>query len=344
MHISQDKKQAALVGWVGFGGHPDLLYLNSFPSPLRNVSFELASLVGVYMYIYTHEGIQSHEGLGQLGQSEIDQAIKAAKRQWKIHLDRQKRYIAGKNITASLKEEAKAWKWFAEGVFLEGLKAVYESQAGVPLNYRNYPVTKVDPKVDPKTGKPGKDNPWRLSTKRQNFSQLEANGSFCLGASRAMAFRTLFGLDKPIYRQVLTELKKGIEAAKASGDIVTEATLIISRIVSHKHDPGSLKQFNLDLASRYGIKNVIVRNASRKEAEDALKQGAPIIAGLKGYDPGHWVLVQKSPRGQYWANDPILDKGVRKISLSEFDGRFELIVDATTDDLITPNEAGKYKK
>jgi len=294
------------------------------------------------MYIYKHEGIQAHEGLGQLGQSDIDQAIGAAKRQMKSHLDLQKKFAAGagktNDGTAAAKEAAKYWEWSRERDFLEGLKAVYEAQSGVRLSYRNYPVTKVDPS----TGKPGKDNPWRPSPKRQVFDQGEADGSFCLGASRAMAFRTLFGLDKPSNRTVLTDLKKKIEAAKESGDTNTEAALIISRIVSHLHDPGSLKQFNQDLKSRYGIKNTIVRNASRSEAFDALKQGAPIIADLQG--GWHWVLVQRSPRGQLWTNDPLSGNGVRKISSNELGSRFELIVDAKTYGPITPNNAREHQK
>ncbi|MGH8535275.1 MAG: hypothetical protein ACREXM_02145 [Gammaproteobacteria bacterium] len=214
---------------------------------------------------------------------------------------------------------------------------MYESQAGVPLSYRSYPVTKVDP-----TGKSGKDNPWRKSTKRQPFSPLEQGGSFCLGASRAMAFRTVFGLDKPSNRAVLSGLNKKIEAAKASGNTDAEAKLIISRIVSHSHDPGSVKQFNQDLASRYGIKDAIVRNASRSEAFDALKKGAPIIADLQ--DGWHWVLIQRSPRGQLWANDPLSGSGVRRISSSELASRFELIVDAKTGGPITPDKAGAYQK
>jgi hypothetical protein len=88
---------------------------------------------------------------------------------------------------------------------------------------------------------------------------------------------------------------------------------------------------------RYGIKNTIVRNASRSEAFNALKQGAPIIADLEG--GSHWVLVQRSPRGQLWANDPLSGSGVRKISSSELGSRFELIVDANSGDPITANKA-----
>jgi hypothetical protein len=146
----------------------------------------------------------------ELEVKDIDQAIRAAKRQMQIHSDLQGKYNKTNDGTAARKEFEKHWEWSREHDFLERLKALYESQAGVPLNYTLYPVTKVDPK----TGMKGKENPWRLSTKRQPFSQGEANGSFCLGAARSMAFRALFGLDKPRYRAVLTDLKKKIEAAK----------------------------------------------------------------------------------------------------------------------------------
>ena len=294
------------------------------------------------MYIQTDEGKPAQVGLGQLGQGEIDQAINMAKRQMQVHVELRRKYAAGagktNDGTAAAKEAAKYWEWSRERDFLEQLKAVHESQAGVPLSYRDYPVTQKDPT----TGKVNKNGPWRLSTKREDFSQAEADGSFCLGAARSMVFRTLLGLDKPTNRAILTDLKKKIEAAKASGNIDAEARLLISRIVSHKHAPGSIKQFNQDLASRYGIKNTIVRDASRSQAFDALKRGAPIIADLEG--GWHWVLVQRSPRGQLWANDPLPGYGVRKISSNELGARFELIVDATTGDPITRNKAGAYKK
>jgi hypothetical protein len=289
------------------------------------------------MYIRSYEGLQAFEGLGQLGQNDIDQEITAAKRQIQFQAKR--------------REIAKTWEWLRELAFLKGLKAVYESQAGVPLGFKLhrspsgstcdfftlYPVTKKDAK----TGRPGKDNPWRQSMTPERFCKAEDDGSFCLGASRGMAFRTLFGLDKPSNRTVLKDLKTKIDEAKKSGDTAAEAALIISRIVSHSHDPGSVKQFNQDLASRYGIKNTIVRQASRSEAFDALKQGAPIIADLDG--GWHWVLVQRSPRGQLWANDPLSGSGVRKTSASELGSRFELIVDASTGDPITLEKADAHK-
>jgi hypothetical protein len=139
-------------------------------------------------------------------------------------------------------------EWAHEVDFLESLKATYESQAGVPLNYRRYPVTKTDPQ----TNRTGKDTLWRQSAKRQIFSPLEAGGSLCLGSARGMAFRSAFGLHKPSNRQVLTKLK--VE--------------------------------NEDLETRYGIKNVKVVSASRKDAFDALKNGAPIIADLEGDGTG----------------------------------------------------------
>jgi hypothetical protein len=285
---------------------------------------------------------QTRPGLGYLGQGEIDQAISMAKRQMQVHVERRDKYVVGavktNDGTAAAREAAKYWEWSRERDFLEWLKAVYESQAGIPLSYTHYPVTKVDPiskKID-------KNNPWRFSAIRQPFKQEEANGSFCLGTSRAMAFRTLFGLDKPKNRAILQDLKAKIEAAKAAGDMQTEARLLINRIVLHLHDPGSMNQFNQDLPARYGIKNTIVRNASRSQAFEALKRGAPIIADLEG--GWHWVLVQRSPRGQLWANDPLPYRGVRRISANDLGSRFELIVDATTGEPITPNKAGTYQK
>ena len=75
------------------------------------------------MYIHTHEAIQAHEGLGQLGQNDIDQAIGAAKRQMDKYVS-----SAAKtnNLTAALKEIAIYGEWSREHDFLEGLKAVYE--------------------------------------------------------------------------------------------------------------------------------------------------------------------------------------------------------------------------
>ena len=237
----------------------------------------------------------------------------------------------------------------AQKDFEQRLKAVAESQTGVPLNYSWYPVTQKDPK----TGTIRRDNKWRQSNKRSEFGRSgEAAGSFCLGAARSMAFRTLFGLDRPSYRQVLTDLKKEIEAAHDSNDVDTEAKLIIQRIVLHSHSSGSMEQFNQDIGQRYGIKNVNIRNASRTQAMNALKQGAPIIADL-GKSGWHWVLVHQSPRGGLWANDPldgpeVYDMKVKRGKVSnpadfELGSRFELIVDATTDVTITPDKAKDYK-
>jgi hypothetical protein len=213
-----------------------------------------------------------------------------------------------------------------------------------------YPVTKKHPF----TGKSDPANSWRQSSTLEKFCTDEDYGSFCLGAARSMAFRTIFGLDKPSNLDVLKDLKEKILAAKASKDTDTEARLIISRIVSHKHKPGSLKQYNQDLAQRYGIKNTIVRDISTSKTQtyaeawnkalNALKQGAPVIADLKDVTPGwHWVMVRRSPLGELWANDPLPDRRVRKISPRDFAGRFELIVDANTGKPITPDKAGAYK-
>ncbi|MGH8489141.1 MAG: hypothetical protein ACREXS_09840 [Gammaproteobacteria bacterium] len=70
------------------------------------------------MYIHTHEGTQAHEGLGQLDQSDIDQAIRVAKRQMQVHYDLQGKYAAGagktNDGTAARKEIAKYWEWSRE--------------------------------------------------------------------------------------------------------------------------------------------------------------------------------------------------------------------------------------
>jgi hypothetical protein len=266
--------------------------------------------------------------------SQVDRAISDAKQQMQAEYDL---YEKNSGLKAR-KHVKKYWEWSSEVDFLEGLKAVHETQAGVPLNYRDYPVTKTDPV----TGRSAKETPWRASTKRQAFDPLEAGGSFCLGSTRGMTFRTVFGLDKPTNREVLTKLKKDIEAAKASGATDVEAKLLISRIVSHLHDPGSLKQFNQDLESRYGVRNTMIRSATPREAFAALSQGVPVMADLEG--GWHWVMVQKSPRGQLWANDPLSGGGIRKISSGELGSRFEIIVDATTKEPIPLGKAGAYLK
>jgi hypothetical protein len=268
--------------------------------------------------------------------------IGAAKQRMEAHAARYDKLVAGagrtNNGTTARKEIREYWEWVGELAFLERLKAVYESQAGVPLNYRQYPVTKSDPVTEKIT----KDAPWRKSETRQVFDPSEAKGSFCLGTARGMAFRSLFGLDRPSYREVLTGLKKEIESAKALNDVNGEAQLLISRIVSHRHDPGSLKQFNQDLPSRYKIKNVLLRSASRKEALAALKEEVPVLADLeRGW---YWVLVQRSPRGVLWANDPLsLEGKIYEISSDKLGSRFEIIVDATTNEVITPAKAGAHK-
>lgn len=299
----------------------------------------------MYLYSKPYEAhIRAPIGFGEdaSDRSQIDQEIGAAKQRMQAHAARYDKLSAGagrtNDGTAARKEVGGYWEWAGELAFLLGLRQVYESQAGVPLNYRHYPITKSDSV----TGKITKNSLWRKSATRQLFDPSEANGSFCLGAARGMAFRSVFGLDRPSYRQVLTDLKKGIESAKTSNDVDSEAQLLISRIVSHRHDPGSLKQFNQDLPSRYTIKNVLLRSASRDEAFAALKLGAPVLADLQG--GWHWVLVQRSPRGVLWANDPLsLEGKIYKIPPEKLGSRFEMIVDATTNDPITPGKAGAYK-
>lgn len=225
-------------------------------------------------------------------------------------------------------------------IFLEKIKTLHETQRGVPLSYDQYPITRWDPK----TKRVNKHNRWQFTPNRQNFKGSgEKEGSFCLGTARGMAFRSIFGLELPTYRKVLMDLRERIETAKKEKDIKKEADALISRTVSHIHKHGSIEQFNADLESRYGIKNVKIKSSeSWKEALDALKAGAPILVNLKPHG-WHWVLVHRSPKGNLWSNDP-LESDVKPISPSSFESRFEIIVDSTTGKAITPDKASSYKK
>lgn len=225
-------------------------------------------------------------------------------------------------------------------IFLEKIKAIHETQRGVPLNYDQYPITRKDPKTEIINA----HNRWLFTPNRQNFKGSgEKEGSFCLGTARGMAFRSVFGLELPTYRKVLVDLRERIETAKKDKDIKKEAEALISRTVSHLHKRGSIEQFNADLESRYGLKNVKIKSSeSLKEALDALKAGAPILVNLKPHG-WHWVLVHKSPQGKLWSNDP-LEGRVKPISPREFESRFEIIVDANTGKPITPDKANSYKK
>lgn len=224
-------------------------------------------------------------------------------------------------------------------IFLEKIKAIHETQRGVPLSYDQYPITRRDPK----TGIVNAHNRWLFTPNRQNFKGSgEKEGSFCLGTARGMAFRSVFGLELPTYRKVLMDLRERIESAKKDKDIKKEADALISRTVSHVHKRGSIEQFNEDLESRYGIKNVKIKSSeSLKEAFDVLKADAPILVNLKPYG-WHWVLVHRSPEGRLWSNDP-LESRVKPISPSEFESRFEIIVDANAGKPITPDKASSYK-
>jgi hypothetical protein len=223
-------------------------------------------------------------------------------------------------------------------IFHENIKAIHETQRGVPLSYDQYPITRRDSK----TGIVNAHNRWLFTPSRQNFKGSgEKEGSFCLGTARGMAFRSIFGLELPTYCKVLMDLRERIETAKKDKDIKKEADALISRTVSHVHKRGSIEQFNADLESRYGIKNVKIKSSeSLKEALDVLKAGAPILVDVNG--GWHWVLVHRSPEGKLWSNDP-LEGRVKPISPSEFVSRFEIIVDANTGKPITPDKASSYK-
>lgn len=283
-------------------------------------------------------------GLGEPVQSRrsvVDNAIDHARRQMKAEYDlyEKKSAMSGQGNTGiDVRQHVRNyWLWSSEADFLEGLKAVFENQSGVPLNYTKYPVTKTDAH-----GRSGPDTPWRFTPNRQQFHRLEAAGSFCLGSARAMAFRSIFGLTRPSNREVLAKLNAKILAAKAKGDTPDEARLLISRIVSHASDPGSLAQFNQDLADRYEIKNVKVIAVKRTEAEKALKAGAPVLADLEG--GWHWVMIKQSPRGELWANDPLYGGSIKRISRAELGTRFEIIADSRTGEPIAPGKSGEFQR
>lgn len=272
-------------------------------------------------------------------QSAVDDAIRAADRRMTIHRDRA---LADATPGAQRRTAfGEYWKWIGEKLFLETLKSVHESQRGVPLSYDRFPVTKTDAV----TGARRRDAPWRHTPQRQSFAGSgERQGSFCLGTTRGIAVRKTFGLGKPTYRSVLTDLTAKAEAARANGSEADEAAALISRIVSHLHDPGSLEQFNQDLESRYGIANVSFKAATRREAFDALEDGASVLADLEG--GWHWVMVSRSPRGNLWQNDPLQagGAGVQRISADELGSRFEVIVDSTTGRPITPADTASHEK
>lgn len=270
--------------------------------------------------------------------SAIDTAIRHARRQMKAESVRHRaKSRQGHTVASVLRDFGRFSLWAREAEFLENLKTVYENQSGVPLNYTRFPVTKKDPQ-----GRSGRSTPWRFTPQRQQFDRSEAAGSFCLGSARSMALRSIFGIAKPTYRQVLAALNKDILAAKSKGDTPTEARLLISRIVSHSADPGSLAQYNQDLADRYGVTNVKVVTVDRARALDALRAGSPVLADLVG--GRHWVMVRRSPRGELWANDPLFDPPIQKITMSKLGNRFEIVVDATTLRPITPGSAAAYQR
>ena len=275
--------------------------------------------------------------------AQVDSAIREAKAKIAAHGNRLKRFAADPGPSdpiARAREETEIRSWSAELAFLESLKSFFESQAGVALTYSMYPVTQVDPI----SRKFSQNNKWVQATKRSTFSRGEQQGSFCLGAARSMAFRTLFGADRPKYREVLTELKKGIEEAHKQGDTALEARLIISRIVTHTSSTrtGPGEQFNQDIGARYRVKDVMVRpETTWAEALKALKLGAPVMADLEG--GWHWIMLRRSPRGQLWASDPLSGGEVRLATRSDFGTRFEVIVSRTTAVPVTPATVDRFK-
>ncbi|ANI37698.1 hypothetical protein [Mycolicibacterium vaccae] len=285
--------------------------------------------------------LRTDSGLGEAVRTRhtaVDDAIRRARAQMKAESDRyQAAARQGHTVVKGLRYFDRLSQWAREAEFLENLKAVYENQSGVPLNYTRFPVTKTDAQ-----GRSTRNTPWRFTPQRQQFDRSEAAGSFCLGSTRSMALRSIFGVGKPTYRTVLAALNSAILAARSDRDASAEARLLISRIVSHTADPGSLAQFNQDLAERYGVTNVKVVAVDRRRAMDALKAGAPVMADLEG--GWHWVMVSRSPRGELWANDPLVDRTIRRITAAELGNRFEIVVDATTSQPIVPGNSAPYQR
>jgi hypothetical protein len=267
--------------------------------------------------------------------SELAEAIRNAESKRKT-LAARARQLNGSVEADRVERDSELWGFEAE--FLKNLQAIYETQKGVSINYYDFPVKE--------TGT-GKTRKWEFSPTRRNFlyqgEPLESEGSFCNGTARAMALRATFGADKPSNREVLTDLKNRILLAKQSKDLQAEAEAIIDRIVTHVSNPFAIARYNQQLEARYGIENVKLRSAEQQDALRALNQRAPIIADLKP-NGWHWIMVQKSPRGEIWGLDPLSSGGVHRVSLSELGGRFEIIVDTGTDKPIEPSSAEKYEK
>jgi hypothetical protein len=267
--------------------------------------------------------------------SELADAIRNAESKRKT-LAQRARQLNGSVEADRVERDSELWGFEAE--FLKTLQAIYETQKGVGLPYYNFPVKQ--------TGT-GKFRKWEFSSTRRDFlykgEPLESEGSFCNGTARAMALRATFGADKPSNKDILTELRDRILLAKQSKNLQAEAEAIIDRIVTHVSNPFAITRYNQQLESRYGIKNVKLRSESQEDALRALNAGAPIIADLKP-NGWHWIMVQKSPRGEIWGLDPLSSGGVYRIRLSQLGGRFEIIVDAGTDKPIEPSTAEKYEK
>ena len=157
--------------------------------------------------MYVHPG----EWLGRDSGGQINQAIRRAEQQMRAHTKRAKDYYAKGDAGKAVKEISAGLSWSAEFYFLENLKAIHESQRGVPLSYDQYPITRIDPLK----GSLDLNNRWRFTPQRQYFKGSgEKEGSFCLGTARGMPFRHVSGLELSTCRQVLRDLKEMIETAK----------------------------------------------------------------------------------------------------------------------------------
>jgi hypothetical protein len=271
--------------------------------------------------------------------SELTRNIEDAERKSKASAERASRARRDARQVEVDRAEQEAHEWKEEAAFLKTLEAIFEWQSGVSIRNEkasDFPLSQ--------TGK-GKAARWDYAPNPGKYHyqewHSEAQGSFCHGTARAMALRALFGADKPSNKNILENLRDEIKKAE---DDKTKAELVIDRICTHQWGDFALERYNRQLESRYNITNVKLLSVSEAKAKLALNQGAPIITGTSS----HWVMVQKSPRGAFWRLDPLLTYGgVDKLSsFSELNlgGRFEIIVDAKTENPIGAIMAASYKK